>query len=299
LFSAGAELLAAGGEDDPAGRNLRDRSSSNAGRASSRAAKHGVFGVADDANPCNRTAPCRTFAGYAYQPLPLDELARPFVADLPDVDEDATALREHVAGQQARLRDIERQYVEAEAALVDLRRQLSEQEWRATDLARQYAEAEAELVNRRRQLSEQEGRAADLERQYTEAEAELVERRRQLFKQERRAAHLERSTGARVRLALVPVKLALKNLRANLRTGRAFGWQREDQTVKLRRVREAVFDIAAVLRNLEDERARQASRVERTTCLIAQQETVVAEMGEEIAQQRDRIEELMREPVRE
>ena len=166
-------------------------------------------------------------------------------------------------------------------------------------MARQYAEAEAELVNRRRQLSEQEGRAADLERQYTEAEAELVERRRQLFKQERRAAHLERSTGARVRLALVPVKLALKNLRANLRTGRAFGWQREDQTVKLRRVREAVFDIAAVLRNLEDERARQASRVERTTCLIAQQETVVAEMGEEIAQQRDRIEELMREPVRE
>ncbi len=229
-----------------------------------------MSGVADDANPDNCTAPCRSFAGGARKPLSLEELARPFVSDLPDVDEHAIELREHIVGQQGRLRDIERQYAEAEAALVDLRRQ----------------------------LSEQEGRAADLERQYTEAEAELVNRRRQLSNQEGRAGHLERWAGARVRLALVLLKLALKNCLAYFRTGRAFGWQREDQKVKLRMVREAIFDIEAVLRNLEDERMEQASRIDGLTRLIAEQETVVAAMGAEIAQQRGRIEELMREPVR-
>jgi predicted O-methyltransferase YrrM len=230
-----------------------------------------VSGVADDANPDNRTAPCRTFAGDARQPLSLEELARPFVSDLPDVDEHATELREHIVGQQARLRDIERQYAEAEAALVDLRRQHSEQEWRA----------------------------ADLERQYTEAEAELVERRRQLSNQEGRAGHLERCAGASARLALVLLKLALKNLRAYLWTGRAFGWQQADQTVELRMVREAVFDIEAVLRNLEAERMEQASRIDGLARLIAEQEMVVTAMRREIAQQHGRIEELMQELVRE
>ncbi len=187
-------------------------------------------------DPDNRTAPCRTLAGGARQPLSLEELARPFVSDVPDVDEHATALREYVVGQHARLRDIERQYAEAEAAVVDLRRQLSEQEGRAADLERQYTEAEAELVERRRQLSKQETRAADLEREYTEAKAELVERRRQLSKQEGRAGHVERRPGARLRLALGLLKLALKRFLAFLQTGRLWlaartpeGWDAEGE----------------------------------------------------------------------
>jgi predicted O-methyltransferase YrrM len=257
-----------------------------------------VSEVANDANPDNRTAPCRTFASDACQPLSLEELARPLVLDLPDVDEHATALREHIVGQQARLRDIERQYAEAEAALVDLRRQLSEQEGRATDLEREYVEAEVELVNRRRQLFEQEGRAADLERQYTEAEAELVARRRQLSEQQRRAGHLGRLAEAMVRLARFLLRLALTKLGA-LRTRTAFSWQREEQMVKLQMVREAVFDIKAVLRNLQDERMKQASRIDGLTRLIAEQEMIVPALRREIAQQRDRIEELTREGVRE
>jgi predicted O-methyltransferase YrrM len=211
--------------------------------------------VADDANPDNCTAPCRSFAGDACQPLSLEELARPFVSDLPDIDEHASELREHIVGQQGRLRDIERQYAEAEARLVDLRRE----------------------------LSEQEGRAADLKRQYTEAEAELVERRR---------------AGASVRLALGLLKLALKNLRAYLRSGRAFGWQQADQKVKLRMAREAVFDIEAVMHNLEDERMEQAARIDGLTRLVADQEMMVATLTREIAQQRSHIEELMRERIR-
>jgi predicted O-methyltransferase YrrM len=224
-----------------------------------------VSEVADDANRDNRTAPCRTFAGDARQPVSLEELARPFVSDLPDVDEHATELREHIVGQQARLRDIERQYAEAEAAVVDLRRQFSEQEGRAADLEREYAEADAELVNRRRQLSEQETRAE----------------------------HLERWAGARV--VLVRVKLALTNLRAYLRTGKAVGWQQEHQTVKLQVVREAALDIEAVLRNLENERMEQAWRIDGLGRLIAEQEMVLAAMRREIVQQRGRIEELIRE----
>jgi predicted O-methyltransferase YrrM len=228
-----------------------------------------VSGVADDANPDNRAAPCRTFACDACQPLSLQELARPFVSDLPDVDEHANELREHIVGQQGRLGDIERQYAEAEARLVDLRRELSEQEERAADLKRQHMEAEAESVRRRLKLSKQEGRAGDL----------------------------ARWPGARVRLALVLLKLALKNLRAYLRSGRAFGRQQADQAVELRMAREAAFDLEAVLRNLEDERMEQAARIEGLTRLIAEQEMVVATLRGEIAQQRGRIEELMREEV--
>jgi predicted O-methyltransferase YrrM len=227
-----------------------------------------VSEVADDANRDNRTAPCRTFAGDARQPVSLEELARPFVSDLPDVDDHATELREHIVGQRGRLWDIERQYAEAEAAVVDLRRQ----------------------------LSEQEGRAADLERQYTEAEAELVERRRQLSEQETRAEHLERWAGARV--VLVLVKLALTNLRAYLRTGKAVGWQQEHQTVKLQVVKEAVLDIETVSRNLENERMEQASRIDGLVRLIGEQEMVLAAMRREIVQQRGRVEELIREEFR-
>jgi predicted O-methyltransferase YrrM len=256
-----------------------------------------VSEMADDANPNIRIAPCRTFASDARQPLSLEELARPFVSDLADVDEHATALREYVVGQQARLRDIERQYAEAEAAVAVLRRQLSEQEGRAADLERQYTEAKAELVERRRQLSEQEERAADLERQYTEAEAELVERRRQLSKQETRAGSLRRRARARVRRALLLLGLALKKF-GEYRTRRVFSRHRENQMVKLQMVREAVFDIKAVLRKLDDDGMEQASRIDSLARLITEQERVVAELRREIVQQRDRIEELMREESR-
>jgi predicted O-methyltransferase YrrM len=249
-----------------------------------------VSKAADATRPDNRTAPCRTLAGGAREPLSLEELARPFVSDVPDVDEHASALCEYLLGQQARLEDIERQYAEAEAAMGDLRRQLSEQEGRAADLERQYTEAEAELVERRRQLSKQETRAADLEQEYTEAKAELVERRRQLTKQDRRAG--ERWPGARLRLALGLLQLALKKFLAFLRTGRAFGWQREDQKVGMRKVREAVFDIEAVLRNLETERMEQASRIDGLARFIAEQEMVPAMLRREIVEQRGRIEEL-------
>jgi predicted O-methyltransferase YrrM len=233
-------------------------------------------GMADDTNPCSRTASC---SGDARQLLSLEELARPFVADLPDVDEDATALREHIVGQQARLRDIERQY----------------------------AEGEAESVELRRQLSEQEGRAADLERQYAEAEAELIVRHQQLCKQKHWAADLERLVQLKLRLVtsgLVFLKSALKNLRVFFLTRGAFRWQQTTLALELRKARdefrnaqEAVSDIEAVFRNLEDERMEQASRIDRLTRLLAQQEVVVAAMGAEIAQQHRRIEELMREEV--
>jgi hypothetical protein len=244
-----------------------------------------VSKAADATRPDNRTAPCRTLAGGARQPLSLEELARPFVSDVPDVDEHAIALRDYVVGQQARLGDIERQYAEAEAAVVDLRRQHSEQEGRAADLKRQYTEAEAELVERRRQLSKQEARAADLEREYTEAEAELVERRR-------------RAGYARLCLAQGLLKLALKRFLAFLRTGRTFGWQLEHQKVGMRKVREAVFDIEADLRNLETERMAQASRIGGLAPLIAKQEMVLTMLKREIVQQRGRIEELMLEEFR-
>jgi uncharacterized coiled-coil protein SlyX len=251
-----------------------------------------VSEVADDANPDNRTAPCRTFASDACQPLSLEELARPLVLDLPDVDEHATALREHIVGQQARLRDIERQYAEAEAAVVDLRRQLSEQEGRAADLKREYTEAETELGERRRQLSEQQARATDLEWQYTEAEAQPARRSR------RGAADVGLRRG-RVRLVLVDLIFALKNSQAYFRTGRVFRRQQEEQRLELQKVREAVFDIEARLRNLEDERARQSFRIEGLNRLFAGQETVIIFLKREIAEQRDRSEELMREFVRE
>ena len=234
-------------------------------------------GMADDTKPCSRSAPC---SGDARQPLSLEELARPFVSDLPDVDEGATALREHIVGQQARLRDIERQYAEAEAESVDLRHQ----------------------------LSEQEGRAADLERQYVEAEAELIVRHQQFRKQKHWAAGLERLTQVKLRLVasrLVFLKSALKNLRVFFLTRGAFRWQQKTLALELRKARgefrnaqEAVSDIEAVLRHLEDERVEQTSRIDGLIRLIAQQEMVVAAMRREVAQQRGRIEELMREPVR-
>jgi predicted O-methyltransferase YrrM len=101
-----------------------------------------------------------------------------------------------------------------------------------------------------------------------------------------------------VRLALGLLKLALKNLRAYLRSGRAFGWQQADQKVKLRMAREAVFDIEAVMHNLEDERMEQAARIDGLTRLVADQEMMVATLTREIAQQRSYIEELMREGIR-
>src|SRR5436190_15633943 len=84
------------------------------------------------------------------QPLSSEELARPFALDLPaaDIDEDVATFPEFI-GHERRLQD--------------LKRQLSEQDERAADLERQYAEAEAELVERHRQLPEQERRAAGLE----------------------------------------------------------------------------------------------------------------------------------------
>jgi hypothetical protein len=48
--------------------------------------------------------------------------------------------------------------------------------------------------------------------------------------------------------------------------------------------REAVFDIEAVLRNLEDERIEQAARIDNLTRVIAEQETVVAALRLDIGQ---------------
>jgi predicted O-methyltransferase YrrM len=161
------------------------------------------------------------------QPLSSEELALPFVLDLPaaDINEDV-----------ARLQDL------------------------------------------KRQLSEQEERAADLERQYAEVGAELIVRRQQLCKQKHWAAGLEGLTQLKLRLlasGLVFLKSVLKKLRAHLLTRGAFRWPQETLALELRNAREAVSDIEAVLRNLEDERVGQFARIEGLTRLIAEQEAIV------------------------
>ena len=130
---------------------------------------------------------------------------------------------------------------------------------------------ETRLLDLKRQLSEQEERAADLERQYAEARAESIVRHEQLDKQKNWAAGLKAGLrlGASSHVAL---KSALKSLRVCRFTG------------ELRKTQEAVSEIEVVLRNLEEERAGQASRIQDLTRLIALQ--------------RGRIEELMREAVR-
>jgi predicted O-methyltransferase YrrM len=200
------------------------------------------------------------------QPLSLEELARPLVSDdCPGADVD-----EYVVGQQARLLDIKRQHADAEAELVDRRRQLSEQEGRATDLARQHAEAEADL-----------------------------------WKRKQWAACLERLAQFNLRpivSALVFFRSVLKSLRQYLQTEGSVRRQQATGAIdllkvenELRNARHAVSDKEAMLRNLEVERARQASRINAITGLIVEQETVLAELERENAKQCDYVEGLIRE----
>src|SRR5207247_5387310 len=179
------------------------------------------------------------------QALASEEVALPFDLDLPaaDIDEDVAAPPEFIVGQETRLLDL------------------------------------------KRQLSEQEERAADLERQYAEAGAELIVRHQQLRKQKHRAASLERLARLRFRVVasgLVALKSALKNLRGYLLTRGAFRWQQESLALELQKARkelgkaqEAVSEIEAVLRNLDDERVGQSSRIEDLTRLIAEQEAII------------------------
>jgi predicted O-methyltransferase YrrM len=177
------------------------------------------------------------------QPLSSEELARPFALDLPaaDIDEDIAALPELIADHETRLQD--------------LKRQLSEQKERATDLERQYAEAAAELIVRQQQLCAHEHRAAAL--------GDLAQRKLRL-----------EATGRAV------LKTVAKNLRGYLLTRGALQWQDETLAVQvgndLRKALEAVSEIEAVLRNLQDERLGQSSRIDGLTRLIAEQETIVA-----------------------
>jgi predicted O-methyltransferase YrrM len=142
---------------------------------------------------------------------------------------------------------------------------------------------ERRLLDLKRQLSEQEERAADLGRQYAEAQAELIVRHQQVRKQKHWAADLEGLAQLKLRLeggGLVALKSALKDFRALTRG--AFRWPQETLVFELQKARkelqkakEAVADIEAVLRNLEDERVGQSSRIEVLTRLIAQQEAIV------------------------
>jgi predicted O-methyltransferase YrrM len=131
-------------------------------------------------------------------------------------------------------------------------------------------ESETRLQDLKRQLSEQEARAADLDRQYKEAGAELIVR-------QHRAAVLE----GLVQLKLGPVVSGLVFLKSglkNLLTRRTFRWQALELRKardELRNVQEAVSEIEAVLRNLEDERVGQFARIEGLARLIAEQEAIV------------------------
>jgi predicted O-methyltransferase YrrM len=186
------------------------------------------------------------------QPLSSEELAAPFVPDLPvaNEDEDAAELPELIVGQDTRLQDL------------------------------------------KRQLSEQEGRAADLDRQYREAGAELIVRQQRLCRENHRTASLERLAQLRLRLVasgLFFLKSGLKSLRASLLTRGAFRWQHENLALELQKAREelrnaraAVCDIQGVVWNLESERVGQGSRVEDLTRLIAQQLRRIEELKREL-----------------
>jgi predicted O-methyltransferase YrrM len=131
-------------------------------------------------------------------------------------------------------------------------------------------ESETRLRDLKRQLSEQEARATDLERQYKEAGAELIVR-------QHRVAVLERL----VQLKLGPVAssfLFLKSALKNVLIRRTFRWQELELRKardELRHAQEAVSDIEAVLRNLEDEQAGQFLRTEGLARLIAEHEAIV------------------------
>jgi predicted O-methyltransferase YrrM len=123
-------------------------------------------------------------------------------------------------------------------------------------------ESQTRLQDLKRQLSEQEARAADLDRQYAKAGAELIAR-------QHKAAILEGL--ARLKGPVVSALGSLKSALKDLLTRRAFRWQ----ALELRKAQEAVSDIEAVLRNLEDEQAGQFSRIEGLARLIAEQEGIV------------------------
>jgi predicted O-methyltransferase YrrM len=179
------------------------------------------------------------------QPLSSEELARPFVLDLPaaDIDDDVAEPPEFIVEQESRLQDL------------------------------------------KRQLFEQKERAADLERQYAEARSELIVRYRQLRKQKHWPAGLDGLAQLKLRLVasgLVALRSTLKNLRVYLPTRGAFRWPQETLVFELQKARkelqkakEAVADIEVVLRNLEDERVGQSSRIEGLSRLIAEQEAII------------------------
>jgi predicted O-methyltransferase YrrM len=175
-------------------------------------------------------------------PLSSDELARPLALEPPaDFNEEGAGPPEMIVGPERRLLDL------------------------------------------KRQLSDQEQRAADLGRQYAEAQAELIARHQQVRKQKHWAAGLENLAQLKLRLeagGLVALKSALKDFRVLTRG--AFRWPHATLVFELQKAREelrkaegAVSEIGVVLRNLEQERLEQCSRMQALTRLIAEQETIV------------------------
>jgi predicted O-methyltransferase YrrM len=142
---------------------------------------------------------------------------------------------------------------------------------------------ERRLVDLKRQLSDQEQRAADLGRQYAEARAELIARHQQVRKQKHWAAGLENLAQLKLRLeagGLVALKSALKDFRVLTRG--AFRWphailvfELQKAREELRKAEQAVSEIGAVLRYLEQERVEQCSRMHTLTRLIAEQQAMV------------------------
>ena len=130
-------------------------------------------------------------------------------------------------------------------------------------------ELETRLRDLRRQLSEQKARAADLDWQYAKTRAKLIIRRRW-------AAVLEwlvQLKLGRVASGLIFFKSALKHVL----TRRTFRWQAFELRKprdELRNAQEAVSNIDAVIRTLEDEQAGQFSRIEGLARLIAEQEAI-------------------------
>jgi predicted O-methyltransferase YrrM len=235
------------------------------------------------------------------QPLSSEELARPLIPNLApeEIDVGDPELRDLIAGQEARLEDLERQLADAERELGALRLQRSGQEARAAQLQRQHEQAAAELVRRRSWLSKLESRAVKLER-WAQGRSPRV------------ASGLALVDRVASRLILLKwsvktlVKSALKTVAVPLLTGRAFQRRRQDKLVftfgdapsELRRnAQEAIAETESLLRHLDDERVEQSSRVDHLTRLVVEQEAVVGLIGRELAQQPARIEELKRELV--
>ena len=102
------------------------------------------------------------------------------------------------------------------------------------------------------------------------------------------------------------VKSALKTVAVPLLTGRAFQARRQDKLAftfgdapsELRKkTQEAIAETESLLRDLDDERVEQSSRVDHLTHLIAEQEAVVARCARELDEPALRVKKLSQELV--